>query len=551
MYTYVTPLWAPRAHPLPQSPPGSLASAHTPPATPTHHPPPLQALVCPPPHIPDSDPPPYAPADADHTRSAARRLSHRGRGVRGVELDDAAGGRGRGSPGVSISGGARPPRPTTALVSFPGSGNTWIRYLLQQVTGYYSGSVYKDYALMKNGFPAESVSNGSVVVVKTHEWGPEAAEEDPQTHNISSKFDEKENDIFNAISSILRYRSCSPLAILPPHPSLPPPFFVALSLICSLLFHLSCLGLTHFICCSCFPTLSLPLFLVPIFFSLSVFLFSFLSVLFARVFFFDLFSFYLSLSSFLSFSPPSFISHFPPSSLSLLPSFSPLYSLSLPPSSFPPSIFRPIKALSSALPPTHSKLHPASSFTLSFPFLFPYHLPSPSFLNPPSPPLFLPLDSCIRIPLLFPSPFPHSLPNFHFCSFSPFLLPSPLLILPLFFYSLFLFPLTLLPPSSLPSPSTFQSPLPFPLPHSSSFTLSSSALPPSSPSPFLRLPASPFLLLSPFPTLPPLPFPLVFFRSLPPIHSLLPSLPGLRSADHFLITKQINPGFMIRLLHER
>ncbi|XP_071538969.1 WSCD family member AAEL009094-like isoform X2 [Panulirus ornatus] len=41
------------------------------------------------------------------------------------------------------------------------------------VTGYYSGSVYKDYALMKNGFPAESVSNGSVVVVKTHEWGPE------------------------------------------------------------------------------------------------------------------------------------------------------------------------------------------------------------------------------------------------------------------------------------------------------------------------------------------------------------------------------------------
>ena len=25
---------------------------------------------------------------------------------------------------------------------------------------------------MKNGFPAESVNNGSVLVVKTHEWGP-------------------------------------------------------------------------------------------------------------------------------------------------------------------------------------------------------------------------------------------------------------------------------------------------------------------------------------------------------------------------------------------
>ena len=48
---------------------------------------------------------------------------------------------------------------------------------LLQVTGYYSGSVYKDYALMKNGFPAESVSNGSVVVVKTHEWGPEVSGE--------------------------------------------------------------------------------------------------------------------------------------------------------------------------------------------------------------------------------------------------------------------------------------------------------------------------------------------------------------------------------------
>lgn len=28
-----------------------------------------------------------------------------------------------------------PPRPATALASFPGSGNTWVRYLLQQVTG--------------------------------------------------------------------------------------------------------------------------------------------------------------------------------------------------------------------------------------------------------------------------------------------------------------------------------------------------------------------------------------------------------------------------------
>ena len=37
--------------------------------------------------------------------------------------------------------------------------------------GVSTGSVYKDVALLKNGFPGESVSNGSVIAVKTHEWG--------------------------------------------------------------------------------------------------------------------------------------------------------------------------------------------------------------------------------------------------------------------------------------------------------------------------------------------------------------------------------------------
>lgn len=40
--------------------------------------------------------------------------------------------------------------------------------------GIYTGSVYKDYGLLHSGFPAESVANGSVLVVKTHEWGPKA-----------------------------------------------------------------------------------------------------------------------------------------------------------------------------------------------------------------------------------------------------------------------------------------------------------------------------------------------------------------------------------------
>lgn len=50
-------------------------------------------------------------------------------------------------------------------------GNTWLRYLLQQATGILTGSVYKDYGLLKSGFPAESIANTSVLIVKTHEFG--------------------------------------------------------------------------------------------------------------------------------------------------------------------------------------------------------------------------------------------------------------------------------------------------------------------------------------------------------------------------------------------
>lgn len=67
-----------------------------------------------------------------------------------------------------------PSEHVVALASFPGSGNTWLRYLLQQASGILTGSVYKDYGLLKNGFPAEDVINGSVLIVKTHEWGSKA-----------------------------------------------------------------------------------------------------------------------------------------------------------------------------------------------------------------------------------------------------------------------------------------------------------------------------------------------------------------------------------------
>ncbi|XP_026318227.1 WSCD family member AAEL009094-like [Hyposmocoma kahamanoa] len=60
------------------------------------------------------------------------------------------------------------PRNPVCLISGPGSGNTWLRYLLQQATGIITGSVYKDESLLMQGFPGESRKDGSVLLVKSH-----------------------------------------------------------------------------------------------------------------------------------------------------------------------------------------------------------------------------------------------------------------------------------------------------------------------------------------------------------------------------------------------
>ena len=52
----------------------------------------------------------------------------------------------------------RPPNhsnPVTALVSFPGSGNTWMRRIIEEVTGLYTGAIYCDTMLKTNGFYGE------------------------------------------------------------------------------------------------------------------------------------------------------------------------------------------------------------------------------------------------------------------------------------------------------------------------------------------------------------------------------------------------------------
>ena len=63
-------------------------------------------------------------------------------------------------------------RNPVALASFPGSGNTWLRGLLQKATGVCTGGVYCDPSLRSSGFPGDSVRSGSVLVVKTHDSSP-------------------------------------------------------------------------------------------------------------------------------------------------------------------------------------------------------------------------------------------------------------------------------------------------------------------------------------------------------------------------------------------
>ncbi|XP_014245102.1 WSCD family member AAEL009094 [Cimex lectularius] len=60
--------------------------------------------------------------------------------------------------------------PMTALVSFPGSGNTWLRYLLETATGVFTGSVYTDRQIISKGFYGEAVPPdcGCTSVQKTH-----------------------------------------------------------------------------------------------------------------------------------------------------------------------------------------------------------------------------------------------------------------------------------------------------------------------------------------------------------------------------------------------
>ena len=63
-------------------------------------------------------------------------------------------------------------REAVALASFPGSGNTWVRDLLEKATGVCTGAYCCDISLRATGFTGEFIQSGSVLVVKTHRSTP-------------------------------------------------------------------------------------------------------------------------------------------------------------------------------------------------------------------------------------------------------------------------------------------------------------------------------------------------------------------------------------------
>ena len=68
----------------------------------------------------------------------------------------------------SVSANIR--RGPVALASYFGSGNTWLRGLLELATNVCTGSIYCHAHFRMRGFNGEGVHSGSTLVVKTHKY---------------------------------------------------------------------------------------------------------------------------------------------------------------------------------------------------------------------------------------------------------------------------------------------------------------------------------------------------------------------------------------------
>ena len=82
--------------------------------------------------------------------------------------------------------------PITPIHSFMGAGNTWLRYLIERTTGFYTGSAFSDSALIRGGFKGERLRPeqfNQTIGVKVHNTGDSSGERQTyhlvKTHKVS------------------------------------------------------------------------------------------------------------------------------------------------------------------------------------------------------------------------------------------------------------------------------------------------------------------------------------------------------------------------------
>lgn len=81
-------------------------------------------------------------------------------------------------------------RKVPLLLSFPGSGNTWVRLLMEYSTGYFSGSIDVNDAELRQLFTGEAACGLRTCIVKGHPSDMILKEEKSQTgkHIINIRF---------------------------------------------------------------------------------------------------------------------------------------------------------------------------------------------------------------------------------------------------------------------------------------------------------------------------------------------------------------------------
>lgn len=98
--------------------------------------------------------------------------------------------------------------PTVGLVSYPSSGNTWLRYMIEGASGYFTGSMYNDITIAQKGYYGEGIlyNSGMTIAVKSHGF---------TTGNFSLKaVDEKTSNSFRRLHNHMKELNSTAIVLI-------------------------------------------------------------------------------------------------------------------------------------------------------------------------------------------------------------------------------------------------------------------------------------------------------------------------------------------------